>query len=224
MRRPTAILVGATCAALVPLLLPATAGGHAEAQEQYRTRVLEVAPEGVPVEVSVDGDEIRFENHGEKDLVICGYESEQCEAWVRIGPDGVFEDRNSRAFYANAEDDAFGKIPDAAGEGEPKFVRVRREPAFYAYHDHRVHWMGGDTLPPGVDVDDPDPQHVFDGRVEFRYGDSDGFVRTRLEYVGGQTWLQRYGEYTLMVAAIIVMLGVFTLDARRRRRSRSEAS
>lgn len=201
--------------------MPPAAAAHGVSEDLYRTRILEVAPDGLPVEVRVDGDQIRFENHGDEELVICGYDTKRCEGWVRIGPDGVFEDRDSRSFHANAEGDELGDVPTGAGSGEPNFHRVRSRPAFYAYHDHRVHWMGGESLPPGVDDADPDAQRVFDGRVEFRYGDTDGFVRTRLEYVGGRTWLQRYGEYLLLGAAIVVMLVFFAFDSHRRRRRRS---
>lgn len=193
--------------------------GHGAVSERYRSTVVAVEPEGLPVDVRISGgDQIRFENAGDEELVICGYESDGCEPWVRIGPDGVFEDRNSEAYFANAEADEYGTAPEDAGEGGPKFVMVREKPAFYAYHDHRVHWMGKDLLPPGIDENDPSVQKVFDGEVRFRYGDTDGVVRTRLDYVGGRSWLQRYGEYLLMGGAVAAMLAVFVVDARRRRR------
>lgn len=224
MRRPTAILCS-TIALLLSAALPAASWGHGAVAELYRTRILELSPDGVPVDVSIKGDQIRFENQGDEELVVCGYAAERCEEWVRIRPDGVFVDENSEAFHANADGSEQGDVPEDAGEGGPRFERVRKAPPFYAYHDHRVHWMGGeDVLPPNVDETDPEPQRVFDGRVEFRYGDTDGFVRTRLEYVGGRTWLQRYGEYALTGAAVVFMLGFFAFDARRRRRRAAVAA
>ena len=96
--------------------------------------------------------------------------------------------------------------------------RVRGRPPFYAYHDHRVHWMGL-SLPPSVDPGNPDPQRVFDSEIEFRYGDTDGIVKTRLEYVGGAPWLRRHAEQLIVGAGIVAMLVVFLLDVRRRRAS-----
>lgn len=86
--------------------------------------------------------------------------------------------------------------------------------------DARLHWVGGEAnLPPGVDAGDPSPQRVFDVELDYRQGPAGGQIRARLEYVGGRSWLQRYGEYALLVAAVLVMLVVFLVDARRRRRA-----
>lgn len=137
---------------------------------------------------------------------------------------GVFEDRNSAAYYANADGAEQGIVPDSAGRGGPKFARVRREPAFFTYHDHRVHWMGGAALPANVDERVSSPQKVFDGDVEFIYDGTSGVVRTRLEYIGGRSLLERYGENALVGVAVLAMLVVFMVDARRRRASVDQAS
>jgi hypothetical protein len=86
--------------------------------------------------------------------------------------------------------------------------------------DERLHWVGGpDTVPPGVDEGDPSPQKVFDVDIPFEYGEQAGTIRGRLDYVGGRTWFSRYGEYALLVGAVLVMFAVFVVDARRRRRA-----
>ena len=170
------------------VIVPAVASGHGSEDELYRTTILSIEPEGLPIDVSMTkGDEIRFENQGDEDLVLCGYEADTCEEWVRIGADGVFVDTNSKAYFSNAEDDQLGEVPDDAGSKQ-EFERVREAPAFYTYHDHRVHWMGR-ALPPGIDASDTSAQRVMDGEVRFRYGDTDGVVRTRVDYVGGQSWI-----------------------------------
>ncbi len=221
MTWPTRILL--SCIACY-LLVPVTAYGHGAEDEDYRTTILSIEPEGLPVDVSMDdGDEIRFENQGSEDLVLCGYESDACEPWVRIGPEGVFVDTNSKAFFSNAEEDEIGGVPDGAGEGPAEFERVREAPAFYAYHDHRVHWMGR-AVPPNVDESNPDVQKVMDGEVEFRYGDTSGVVKVRVDYVGGRTWFQRYGEQLVVAIGILVMVAFFIVDAVRRRRRTAAAT
>jgi hypothetical protein len=218
--RPTttfAMLVTLLLAA--PMLVPSAALGHGGMGEDFRTRILSIEPSGLPVDVRItDGDEVRFENAGDELLVVCGYEDDgACEEWVRIGEDGVYVDRNARSYHANVDETEFGAIPQDAGTRE-EWALVRERPRFYAYHDHRVHWMGA-SLPPNVDAGDPSPQRVFDSEVRFRYGDVDGVVKTRLEYVGGSTWLQRNGERMLLGGGVAAMLVVFAVDARRRRRS-----
>jgi hypothetical protein len=198
---------------------PALAAAHGGATKDFRTEILSVTPPDVPVDVRVtSGDELRFENVGDGTLELCGYETSGCVPWVRIGPKGVYVDHNSEAYYINSAGNEQGEVPDSAGKGAPKFTRVRRAPAFYTYHDHRVHWMGGTTLPAGVDKGDPTKQKVFDGEVHFRYDGKDGVVTARLYYVGGKTWIQKYGEYVLVAAGVLFMLGFFVVDARRRRR------
>ncbi|MCW2921702.1 MAG: hypothetical protein JWL76_1576 [Thermoleophilia bacterium] len=215
MTWPTRILLLCTACCL---LVPATAFGHGAEDKKYRTEIVSIEPSGLPVDVRMSkGDEIRFENQGDEDLMLCGYDADTCEEWVRIGPDGVFVDTNSKAYYSNSEEDQPGAVPEDAGEGPPGFERVREAPAFYAYHDHRVHWMGR-ALPPGVDDSDPSTQKVMDGEVRFRYGDTPGTVKVRVDYVGGQTWLQRYGEQLIVAGGILVMIVVFAIDAVRRRR------
>lgn len=221
MTWPTRILL---LCMLSCLFVPASAIAHGSEDASYRSTITAIEPAGLPIDVTMtSGDEIRFENEGDDELVLCGYEADSCEEWVRLGPEGVFVDENSKAFFSNAEDDNLGEIPEDAGTGEPDFQRVREAPAFYSYHDHRVHWMGR-AVPPGVDESDSSVQKVMDGEVEFRYGDTPGVVKVRVDYVGGASWIERSGEQLLVGAGILVMVIVFAVDAiRRRRRTRTAA-
>jgi hypothetical protein len=217
--RPIALL--APLVALFVLAGCTVAWAHGSASDDYRTTIVSITPKGLPVDVRiVGGDQIRFENQGDKELVVCGYERDECEEWVRISPEGVFVDENAKSYYANVDETDYGKVPDDAGT-KADWTRVRGGPPFYSYHDHRVHWMGTDT-PPSVDTSDPTAQKVFDAEVTFRYGDTDGVVKTRLDYVGGKGWLARYGEQLLVWGGVLVMLVVFALDWRKRRAGRRE--
>lgn len=210
---------------VVALFAPALAAGHGAASEAYDARIDSIEPEGLPIDVRVvEGDQLRIENVGDEELVLCGYKGDApggCEQYVRLGPDGVFVDENTNSYYANLDEEQYGDVPDDVGAGGPDWKRVRREPIFYKYHDHRIHWMGSDdTLPPGVDDSDPAEQLVNDFTVDMRYGDTPVQVTGRLLYVGGQRWYERYGELLLTGLAVLVMLVVFVLDARRRRRAK----
>ena len=215
MHRPIATI---TCCLLVAAVAASSAAAHGNTGTDFRSKILSIEPAGLPVDVRiVDGDQVRFENKGDRELVLCGYEQvdDGCEEWVRLGPDGVFVDQAARSYFANVDEEAYGDIPEDAGT-ESDWTRIRERPAFYTYHDHRVHWMGL-SLPPSVDPGDDSPQKVFDAELAFRYGDTDGTVATRLEYVGGASWVRRHGEQLLVGGGVLVMLVVFGLDARRRR-------
>ena len=192
---------------------------HGAASEQYRIVIDSVQPSGLPVDVRVADDKLRFENAGPSPLVLCGYgAATKCDPYVRIDSSGVFENRQSPAYFANLDEDAPGEVPEQLAS-KPEWKRIRSEPPFFAYHDHRAHWMGGDRLPPNVDETNPDPQLVNGFDVEFTYNGVPGVVTGRLEYVGGQTWIQRNGEGALTLAAIVAMLTAFLVDRRRRRAS-----
>lgn len=225
MSRQGRLGFGAALLLAAALLAPAMAGGHGAASEAYDARIDSITPKGLPIDVRVvNGDQLRIENVGDEELTLCGYKGDVpggCERYVRLGPDGVFVDENSSSYYANLDTKEYGDVPEDVGEGGPDWQRVRREPAFYTYHDHRIHWMGSDnTLPPGVDDSDPTPQLVNDYTVNMRYGDTPVKVTGRLMYVGGQRWWERYGELLLTAGAVLAMLVVFGFDARRRRRAR----
>ena len=217
------MMIASVVCAIVLATGAAPLSAHGTRSEQYRIVVQSVEPAGLPVDVRVSGDKLRFENAGSDQLILCGYKAaEQCEPFVRIDSKGVFENRQAEAYFANLDENQPGEVPDELAP-EPEWKRIRSEPLFYAYHDHRAHWMGGDRLPPGVDASNTDPQMVNRFEVEFTYGDTAGIARGRLENVGGQTWLQRYGENALTLGAIAIMLIVFFIDARRRKRA-SQAS
>lgn len=197
---------------------PPAAGAHGAGSTDYRTTITGIEPAGLPIDVRVSGDDqIRFQNEGDEDLIVCGY-VETCEPFAKLGPGGVYENHNSKAYYANLDSQQYGDVPKDVGTGAPDWKLVRREPAFLAYHDHRAHWMNAGTPPPNVDTGDSAAQKVNDFRIDFQYGGTAGHVTGRLDYVGGRSAVERYGEYVLTGGAVLAMLVVFALDARRRRR------
>ncbi|MGH8910653.1 MAG: hypothetical protein ACRD0K_30200 [Egibacteraceae bacterium] len=85
-------------------------------------------------------------NRGGEELAVPGYSD---EPYLRVGPAGVFANRNSPAYYLNS--DRYARIQPPAGvsaQAEPQWVKVSDRPV-YAWHDHRVHWMST-ALPPQV--------------------------------------------------------------------------
>jgi hypothetical protein len=125
------------------------AGAHVRAREasNFDSRILETPDiEGVEWRVYAGGALVGVTNHGDAELVVLGYEG---EPFLRVGPGGVFENRNSPATYLNA--DRYGDVavpPRADPAAAPQWAQVSRGPTA-TWHDHRMHWMS-DRLPATV--------------------------------------------------------------------------
>ena len=119
----------------------------------YRSTVTAITPaaDGVRAEV-VGGDaflELRVDEGHE--VVVAGYEG---EPYLRFRADGTVE-RNARSEATYLNDDRQGDVDLPAGadnEAEPEWETVA-DGGTYAWHDHRIHWMGG-SRPPGAEPGD----------------------------------------------------------------------
>lgn len=123
----------------------------------YETTIASIAPDVADVvEFSVLGSDafigvIVQRGHT---LTVLGY---QGEPYVRVDQNGdVFENERSESTYYN-ESRYGGAIPESADStAAPRWIQVASG-GFYAWHDHRAHWMSrqrliglkpGDSLPP----------------------------------------------------------------------------
>jgi hypothetical protein len=155
------VVLAGVCAVLA-LAGPALAhvGGGA-AGSDYEARVLSVSPSvpGVSVRVLSFGDQFEVVARGDAEVAVPGYSD---EPYLRIGPDGVWRNRNSPATWLNL--DRYGEAAAAGlpahvdAEAAPDWEQVSTEPA-YVWHDHRTHWMSEDLLPPMVAAE-PDRAHT----------------------------------------------------------------
>jgi hypothetical protein len=169
--------VRAVAARLLVVLLGVLAGlalagparahvGGGAAGSDFDARIVSVSPAvpGLTVRVLQFGDELEVVNSGDADVLVPGYSD---EPYLRIGPDGVWRNRNSPATRLNL--DRYGKaaadLPagvDAAAE--PEWEQVSTEPA-YVWHDHRTHWMTEGLLPPLVAAAPDEPHTVSEWTV-----------------------------------------------------------
>lgn len=204
----------------IGLVVGADALGHGAASTEFRSTVEAIEPDGLPItaEVKSGDDRLRVTNTGDEDLVVFGYEDD--DPYLRIGPDGVFVNRNSGAYYTNQERYGSTKVPDGIGEGPPKWHREPGDLPAYEFHDHRIHWMLR-SLPPGVDDGDDAPQRVFGWTIPIRYGDRDGEIRGTLEYVGGGSSIgQLLGGIGVALAVVAISLVVIVRVRRDSKRGR----
>ena len=145
------IVVGAAVATswLGPGVAPAgahTVGGVAATD--YRTRITarEHPFPGVTVRPVDSGNQLELTNTSARDVIVRGYDG---EAYLRVGPRGVYENRNSPATYLNRTRLSPAAPPDRADPAAtPAWHRISGGTSV-RWHDHRAHWMGT-VAPPAV--------------------------------------------------------------------------
>ncbi|HVL97925.1 MAG TPA: hypothetical protein VM324_01360 [Egibacteraceae bacterium] len=171
---------------LVGLAAPALAHGRGTDASNYLSRVT-AAPtiEGLRWRV-YGGDELLWvENRTGDELIVYGYEREPRDLYLRIGPDGVFENRNAAATYLNRER-LGGPVPEGIdAEAPPDWVQVSTEPRFM-WHDHRIHYMGVGLHPRVTDPAERTP--IMEWSVPFSLAGEELEVAGELEWVPGPPW------------------------------------
>lgn len=134
--------------ALVAMAAPASAHGRGSDATNFSSRVTDApAIDGVRWEIYGGDELLEVENRTAAELLVPGYEG---EPYLRVGPDGVYENQRSPATYLNNE--RYGQVPvpeEADPEAEPEWVRISSSPS-HAWHDHRIHWMSP-SPPPSVE-------------------------------------------------------------------------
>jgi hypothetical protein len=138
VRRVTSgVLAGLALAAAVGAPVLADPAGPTD----YQSEVRAVEPETDSIEVGIVGGDSFFEMRVEPgvEAIVVGYEGEDY-LWFR--PDGVvLENQNSPATYLNADRYGIDGVPDTAGaDAEPDWKQVATG-GYWAWHDHRAHWM-----------------------------------------------------------------------------------
>lgn len=149
-------LLVATIATLVLPATPAFAHGRGSDATNF-SATIRSAPEvpGVSWEVYGNDEYLSVTNTSEREVIIEGYEG---EPYLRVGPDGVFENRLSPAAYLNNE--RYGQVPvppEADPRAAPDWVKVS-DGDTWLWHDHRIHWMAF-GVPPAV-AEDPSTETV----------------------------------------------------------------
>ncbi|MDQ1357861.1 MAG: hypothetical protein QOG44_2234 [Acidimicrobiaceae bacterium] len=99
---------------------------------------------GLTVKLVEGGSRIEVVNHGPEILVV-GYEG---EPYLRVGPQGVFENLQSPATYLNCSRAGCSFPAGINKDGPPKWKKISSGQTA-RWHDHRAHFMGT-QLPPDV--------------------------------------------------------------------------
>jgi hypothetical protein len=207
---------GAAVAALVGaaalLLHAAPAAADPPAPTDYRSTVTAIEPAAGAVRAEVVGGDAFLELTVDRghEVIVDGYDG---EPYLRFLPDGTVE-RNARseATYLNEDRQGAVDIPgEADNDAEPDWEQVG-EGGTYAWHDHRIHWMGEDA-PAGLSPGDV----VQSWTVDLTVDGTATAVRGELvlaEDVSPLPWL----------ALVVVAAGAVALAGRRRARIAAAAA
>lgn len=176
-----ALLTAVTLTLLTATAAPALAHGGGTDATNYTSRITDAPPiEGVQWRV-YGGDELLWvENRSGAELTVYG---PQDEPYLRIGPDGVWENRNSAATARNQARIEQGAAPESVdARGPAEWVQVSDHPRF-AWQDPRIHYRGA-GLHPRV-TDRGERTHLMDWTVPFRLAGEDLQLAGQLEWVPG---------------------------------------
>lgn len=177
--------VATVLAVLVGTASPAAAhAADGAGATNFRTTLRSVSPRvpGIGVRVIEFGARLELTNTTATDAVVLGYEG---EPFLRVGPDGVFENRRSPSTYLNRSREGDEPVPpDADPEAPPSWERVSGGRTA-RWHDHRAHWMGAQD-PPAVRRA-PGRTHVVipEWVVQIRHGSQTVAVTGDLRWIPG---------------------------------------
>ncbi|WP_341719345.1 hypothetical protein QQG74_06250 [Micromonospora sp. FIMYZ51] len=200
LTRAALLLAGTVCALLATAAPAAAHGADAPNGSDYRTEVTGVTPAGPQLRVRVveAGARLELTNTGAEPVEVIGYSG---EPYLRVGPDGVFENTRSPATYLNrtiAGDTVLPAEVDPAAA--PHWRRVDDGPTV-RWHDQRALWR--EPGPPAQVRAAPDREHlVRDWAVPLRAAPGP------LEIRGTLTWVPPPDAYVWWVAVTLGALAV----------------
>jgi hypothetical protein len=209
------------CCIVTILLLPGAAGAHG-GNVKFRSQFESISPavQGISIEVLNYDDRLLLVNRTGKTVAIAGYER---EPYARLRADGTVDvNRRSPTHYLNEERYGGTPVPASADpDAPPQWQTVGRNGRF-EWHDHRIHWMSKDAVPPQV-KDEGKRTKVFDWRVPITVGSQ------RASLVGTLFWQPSESSGVPVVAVIALValalatLALFMITRRRRRQAGGRA-
>ena len=193
VRRTLLVVVVGALIALTPASPAAAHSVAGMGATNYLARLRSVEPvvSGVEIRVVEHGNRIQLTNTSGEDVIVLGY---QDEPYLRVGPDGVFENVRSPATYVNRERSATADIPASAdADASPEWRRVS-DGRTARWHDHRLHHMGA-----------ADSQAARDWTVTMRHGDTTIRATGDLVWVPGPSGAPWLVGAALLAAATAAM-------------------
>jgi hypothetical protein len=202
-------------AGAIAALAAGTAAAHG-GNEKCRSDFRSIQPQvpGITVEVLNYDDRLLMINRTGRTVAISGYER---EPYARLRADGTVEvNRRSPTHYLNEERYGGTPVPTSAdAQAPPRWQTVSRTGRF-EWHDHRIHWMSKDTVPPQVKDEDKRTK-VFDWRVPIRVGAQPAALTGALFWQPPSASGVPAAAIVALAALAVATLVLFVVTRRRRR-------
>jgi hypothetical protein len=201
-------LVAALAGVLGTLVVASPADAHAAdvpPASDYRCVVTGISPAlaGLTIRTVSAGTQLELVNRTGRTIEVLGYSG---EPYLRVAPDGVYQNANSPATYLNQGVSGGPAPPATAGPAAPpSWQKLSATPAVL-WHDHRAHWMAT-TRPPEVAADPASPHRISSWSVPLRDGVRQFAVTGTLDWVpppAPATWWAG----ALLLAAAVAALGL----------------
>ncbi|MFI7661013.1 hypothetical protein ACIBTW_19255 [Micromonospora parva] len=196
----------AAAAALATVIGAAPAAAHgADAPDgtDYRTRTTGVAPArpGLEVRVIEAGARLELTNHTDRTIEVIGYSG---EPYLRVGPDGVFENSRSPATYLNSTITGDTTLPAEADPAAAPSWRRIADGTTARWHDQRALWQ--ESAPPAAVRAAPEREHrVRNWSIPLRDGTDPVAIGGTLD------WVPPPDAYTWWAVTIVGLLAVGAL-------------
>ncbi len=176
----------------------------------YVSRVLKITPANAPFRAKVieAGNRLQIQWRSGPELTIADYDG---FPYLRVGPDGVFENRQSAATYINADRQSKTPIPNIKPDGPPEWRKVSSGPQV-RFHYHPIHYMGS-VPPPQVQRAKGEVHNVQDWTLDVVQSSRTFTIAGDLRWVPGPS--------SAFPIAVTILVGIFfattvVLLARRR--------
>ncbi|MEV6797689.1 hypothetical protein AB0M91_05005 [Micromonospora rifamycinica] len=180
--RRAVLLVTAALLGLLGTAAPAHAhGADAPDGTDYRTAVTGITPArpGLTVRAVEAGARLELVNRTGRDVEVIGYSG---EPYLRVGPDGVYENTRSPATYLNRTLAGDTALPASADPAAPPQWRRIGDDQRVRWHDQRALWREP-TVPAPVAADPGREHRVRDWAVPLRAGGEPVELRGTLDWV-----------------------------------------
>ncbi|HVD12899.1 MAG TPA: hypothetical protein VNK73_00450 [Actinomycetota bacterium] len=194
-------------AAALPVVQAGPAAAHGVGvglrPTNYRTDVIGIIPSvpGLEVRVREAGDKLELHNSSGREVLVLGYSQ---EPYLRVGPQGVFENRRSPTSWANRSVSPVGQAPDSYDPNAPPDWDRISSGTVAVWPDQRSHWVNPSDPPEVRRARGQRHLVVPSWRVPLRQGERTLLIVGTVTWVPGPSPLPWVLVAAVLVAAVLV--------------------